>query len=131
MAGIGKLGTARSARNRPSFCRSASAAAETGLGHHASHGGVRVGVRPEKLTLIPAGTDVPSGANALSGRVEIASFLGTAIQYVVHTAGGEEFTAVEQNRLGSEPDSIGPGRDVTLAWDPAHSILVAKEPVDA
>jgi spermidine/putrescine transport system ATP-binding protein len=92
---------------------------------------VRVGVRPEKLTLIPAGTEVPSGANALSGRVEIASFLGTAIQYVVHTAGGEEFTAVEQNRLGSEPDSIGPGRDVTLAWDPAHSILVAKEPVDA
>jgi spermidine/putrescine transport system ATP-binding protein len=92
---------------------------------------VRVGVRPEKLTLIPAGTDVPSGANSLTGRVEIASFLGTAIQYVVHTAGGEEFTAVEQNRLGAEPDSIGPGRDVTIAWDPAHSILVAKEPVDA
>jgi spermidine/putrescine transport system ATP-binding protein len=92
---------------------------------------VRVGVRPEKLTLIPAGTDAPAGANALKGRVEIASFLGTAIQYVVHTAGGEEFTAVEQNRLGAEPDSIGPGRDVTLAWDPAHSILVAKESVDA
>src|SRR4051812_14730688 len=92
---------------------------------------VRVGVRPEKLTLIPAGTDAPSGTNVLKGRVEIASFLGTAIQYVVHTVGGEEFTAVEQNRLGAEPDSIGPGRDVTLAWDPAHSILVAKEPVDA
>ncbi|MEA2412124.1 MAG: spermidine/putrescine transport system ATP-binding protein [Thermoleophilaceae bacterium] len=94
-------------------------------------GAVRMGVRPEKLTLIPAGTDVPSGANSLRGRVEIASFLGTAIQYVVHTTGGEEFTAVEQNRLGSEPESIGPGRDVTLAWDPAHSILVAKETVDA
>jgi spermidine/putrescine transport system ATP-binding protein len=92
---------------------------------------VRVGVRPEKLTLIPAGTDAPAGVNALKGRVEIASFLGTAIQYVVHTAGGEEFTAVEQNRLGAEPDSIGPGRDVTLAWDPAHSILVAKESADA
>jgi spermidine/putrescine transport system ATP-binding protein len=92
---------------------------------------VRVGVRPEKLTLVPAGTQVPSGANALKGRVELASFLGTAIQYVVHTAGGEEFTAVEQNRLGAEPESIGPGREVTLAWDPAHSILVAKESVDA
>jgi spermidine/putrescine transport system ATP-binding protein len=94
-------------------------------------GPVRVGVRPEKLTLIPAGVDVPSGANALRGRVEIASFLGTAIQYVVHTTGGEEFTAIEQNRLGTEPDSIGAGRDVTLAWDPAHSILVAKETADA
>jgi spermidine/putrescine transport system ATP-binding protein len=101
------------------------------LGASVNGNPVRVGVRPEKLTLIPAGTDAPSGANALKGRVEIASFLGTAIQYVVHTAGGEEFTAVEQNRLGAEPDSIGPGREVTLAWDPAHSILVAKEPVDA
>jgi spermidine/putrescine transport system ATP-binding protein len=92
---------------------------------------VRVGVRPEKLTLVPEGMEAPAGANALRGRVEIASFLGTAIQYVVHTTGGEEFTAVEQNRLGAEPESIGPGREVTLAWDPAHSILVAKESVDA
>jgi spermidine/putrescine transport system ATP-binding protein len=101
------------------------------IGATVNGGDVRVGVRPEKLTLIPAGTEAPPGANALRGRVELASFLGTAIQYVVHTAGGEEFTAVEQNRLGAEPESIGPGRDVTLAWDPAHSILVAKEPVDA
>jgi spermidine/putrescine transport system ATP-binding protein len=102
---------------------------EERIGPSVNGDAVRVGVRPEKLTLIPAGMDVPSGANSLRGRVEIASFLGTAIQYVVHTAGGEEFTAVEQNRLGAEPDSIGPGRDVTLAWDPVHSILVAKEPV--
>src|SRR3954454_16716580 len=91
---------------------------------------VRVGVRPEKLTLVPAGMEAPAGANALRGRVEIASFLGTAIQYVVHTPGGEESTAVEQNRLGAEPESLGPGREVTLVWDPAHSILVAKEPVN-
>src|SRR3954470_23482697 len=88
---------------------------------------VRVGVRPEKLTLVPAGIDPPPGANALRGRVELARFLGSAIQYVVPTPGGEECPAVEQNRLGSEPDSIGRGREVTLAWDPAHSILVAKE----
>jgi len=68
----------------------------------------------------------PAGVNYLRGRVEIASFLGTAIQYVVHTAGGEEFTAIEQNRTGHGPDSLGPGRDVLLAWDPAHTILVAK-----
>src|SRR4051794_27735658 len=87
---------------------------------------VRVGVRPEKLTLLPADIAAPDGANVLRGRIEIASFLGTAIQYVVHTAGGEEFTAIEQNRGGASPDSLGPGRDVLLAWDPAHSILVAK-----
>jgi spermidine/putrescine transport system ATP-binding protein len=93
---------------------------------------LRVGVRPEKVTLLPADVEAPSGANYLRGRIEIASFLGTAIQYVVHTAGGEEFTAIEQNRTGQGPQSLGPGRDVLLAWDPVHSFLVAKkEAVDA
>ena len=55
---------------------------------------VRVGVRPEKLTLLPADTAAPEGANVLRGQT---------------------------------PDSIGPGREVQLAWDPAHSIIVAKE----
>jgi spermidine/putrescine transport system ATP-binding protein len=91
----------------------------------------RVGVRPEKLTLLPEGVDAPDGVNFLRGRVEIASFLGTAIQYLVRTAGGEEFTAVEQNRGGTAADSIGPGREVLLAWDPAHTILVAKETAHA
>jgi ABC-type Fe3+/spermidine/putrescine transport system ATPase subunit len=103
---------------------------EERIGASTNGAAVRMGVRPEKLTLVPAGMEAPPGANALRGRVELASFLGTAIQYVVHTPGGEEFTAVEQNRLGAEPESIGPGREVTLAWDPAHSILVAKEPVN-
>jgi spermidine/putrescine transport system ATP-binding protein len=88
---------------------------------------LRVGVRPEKVTLLPAGTEPPAGVNVLRGRVEIASFLGTAIQYVVHTTGGEELTAIEQNRTGHGTESMGPGREVLLAWDPAHSILVAKE----
>jgi spermidine/putrescine transport system ATP-binding protein len=91
---------------------------------------LRVGVRPEKVTLLPADVDAPPGVNYLRGRIEIASFLGTAIQYVVHTAGGEEFTAVEQNRTGPGPNSLGPGREVLVAWDPAHSILVAKEAAD-
>jgi spermidine/putrescine transport system ATP-binding protein len=93
--------------------------------------GARAGVRPEKLTLLPANGDPPSGVNYLRGRVEIASFLGTAIQYVVHTTGGEEFTAVEQNRGGNAAESMGPGREVLLAWDPAHTILVAKEAAHA
>ena len=90
-------------------------------------GPLRFGVRPEKVTLLPAEVTAPAGANVLRGRIEIASFLGTAIQYVVHTPGGEEFTAIEQNRTGQNAESMGPGREVQLAWDPAHSFLVAKE----
>jgi spermidine/putrescine transport system ATP-binding protein len=92
---------------------------------------LRVGVRPEKLTLLPADVAPPEGVNLLRGRVEIASFLGVSIQYQVHTAGGEEITAVEQNRTGGEPASVGPGREVLLAWDPQHTFVVAKETTHA
>ena len=92
------------------------------------HGGaVRVGVRPEKVTLSPAGHGVPDGANVLRGTVVVAAFLGTSIQYVVRAAGGEELTVFAQNLDGAEPESLGPGREVQLAWDPQHTFVVPKE----
>jgi spermidine/putrescine transport system ATP-binding protein len=88
---------------------------------------VRIGVRPEKVTLSPAGTDVVAGHNVLLGTVMVASFLGVSIQYVVRAAGGEELTVFAQNLDGAEPESLGPGRAVQLAWDPQHTFVVAKE----
>ena len=89
---------------------------------------VRVGVRPEKITLLPAdGGGAPPEANVLHGRVSVASFLGVAIQYVVETPGGEELTVIAQNRDGADPDSIGPGRDCLLTWAPRHTFIVPKE----
>jgi spermidine/putrescine transport system ATP-binding protein len=93
------------------------------------HGGdaVRIGVRPEKVTLSPAGHDVPGDANVLRGTVVVASFLGVSIQYVVRAAGGEELTVFAQNLDGAEPESLGPGREVQLAWAPQHTFVVPKE----
>jgi spermidine/putrescine transport system ATP-binding protein len=88
---------------------------------------VRIGVRPEKVRLSPAGTDVAPGANVLRGTVVVASFLGVSIQYVVRAAGGEELTVFAQNLDGAEPESLGPGREVQLSWDPQHTFVVAKE----
>ncbi len=90
-------------------------------------GAVRIGVRPEKVTLSPAGHGVPEGANVLRGTVVVASFLGVSIQYVVRAAGGEELTVFAQNLDGAEPESLGPGREVQLAWDPQHTFVVPKE----
>jgi spermidine/putrescine transport system ATP-binding protein len=90
----------------------------------ASNGGGRIGVRPEKLTLVSGEDDIPDGAvNVLHGQVTVASFLGTAIQYVVTTAEGEELMVVEQNR-SHEP--VAPGRDVRLAWRPEDTFVVAR-----
>lgn len=93
------------------------------------HGGdaVRLGVRPEKVRLSPADGPVAEGANVLRGTVVVASFLGVSIQYVIRAAGGEELTVFAQNLDGAEPESLGPGREVQLSWDPQHTFVVAKE----
>jgi spermidine/putrescine transport system ATP-binding protein len=87
---------------------------------------VRIGVRPEKVTLRPAGEPVPGGVNAVRGTVMVAAYLGVSTQYLIRAAGGEELTVFAQNIDGSQPDSSGVGREVQLTWDPQHTFVVAK-----
>jgi spermidine/putrescine transport system ATP-binding protein len=87
-------------------------------------GAVRVGVRPEKITLIPAGEPVPDGSNVLRGTIVVAAFLGVSIQYVIKTAGGEELNVFAQNTDGSEPEALAVGREVQLTWRPEHTFVV-------
>jgi spermidine/putrescine transport system ATP-binding protein len=89
--------------------------------------GVRIGVRPEKIELVPAETGTPPGRNALRGTVTVASFLGVSIQYVVTAPGGEELTVIAPNRDGGQPSSLGVGRAVLLTWDPQHTFVVARD----
>jgi spermidine/putrescine transport system ATP-binding protein len=87
-------------------------------------GDVRVGVRPEKITLVPAGEPVPDGSNVLKGTIVVAAFLGVSIQYVIKAAGGEELNVFAQNTDGSEPDALAVGREVQLTWRPEHTFVV-------
>ena len=93
---------------------------------------IRVGVRPEKITLrAPGNGAAPEGEeNSLRGTVVVAAFLGVSIQYLVKAAGGEELTVFAQNLDGSEPDTFGPGREVRLTWNPHHTFVVGKEPTN-
>ena len=92
-------------------------------GEHPS-GNVEAGVRPEKLDVLPAGAPV-GDRNALRGRVELSSFLGTAIHTVVRTAAGEELTVITQNTGAAAPP--GAGTEVVLAWEPGHTFVVTPE----
>nr|WP_049793179.1 ABC transporter ATP-binding protein [Conexibacter woesei] len=87
---------------------------------------VRVGVRPEKVRLHPAGEATPPGANVLRGSVVLSAFLGVSLQYVIKTAGGEELTVFCQNDDGVTPDAFGAGQEVQLSWDPRHTFVVAR-----
>jgi spermidine/putrescine transport system ATP-binding protein len=88
---------------------------------------VRIGVRPEKIELVPAADGVPEGRNALRGRVTVASFLGVSIQYVVTAPGGEELTVFAPNIHGEQPRALGVGQDVLLTWDPQHTFVVGRD----
>jgi spermidine/putrescine transport system ATP-binding protein len=80
---------------------------------------------------VPAGDAAADGnANVLRGTVIVAAFLGVSIQYLVRAAGGEELTVIAQNHEGAEPESLGPGREVQLTWNPHHTFVVAKESQD-
>jgi spermidine/putrescine transport system ATP-binding protein len=96
------------------------------IGPHGSDA-VSVGVRPEKITLVPGDGQCPPGANVLRGTVMVGAFLGVSIQYQIRAAGGEELTVFAQNTDGEGPEALAPGRDVQLAWMPQHTFVVAKE----
>jgi hypothetical protein len=91
---------------------------------------VEAGVRPEKLEVLPARheSDPTRPRNRLRGRVELSSFLGTAIHTVVRAAAGEELTVITQNTGAGAPP--GAGTDVVLAWDPEHTFVVTPEEED-
>jgi spermidine/putrescine transport system ATP-binding protein len=92
----------------------------------AGDGALRVGVRPEKIEIALGDPQTNGAMNRVHGRVSVASFLGVSIHYLVTTPAGRELTVIAPNRdVGAE--SIGPGRDVVLTWDPIHTFIVQRQ----
>jgi spermidine/putrescine transport system ATP-binding protein len=89
---------------------------------------IAVGVRPEKIRLLDAGTTPPSGANTLAGRVLDASYLGVSTQYIVDSGGGDRITVYEQNVERTSHGSLyRPGQQVSLSWSPDHTFVIPEE----
>jgi spermidine/putrescine transport system ATP-binding protein len=75
---------------------------------------VELCIRPEAITLRPAPAE---GGQALSATVEQAAFLGTTIQYLVRTSGGQPLTVLAPKAGGKLPV----GADVAVSWSPAEA----------
>ena len=85
---------------------------------------ILVGIRPEKVHLLPASHPTSPGDNVLTGGVVAdASFTGVSTQYLVRLPWSQELTVFVQN-LGAG-GRFAPGDQVTLAWDPAHTFGLA------
>lgn len=90
-------------------------------------GPVRIGVRPEKIRLVPAGTSEERGErNELDAVITDSSFIGVSTQFQVRTSWDQELTVFAQNRVPS--DELRGGAPVRLRWSPEQSFaLVGSE----
>lgn len=86
---------------------------------------VKVGVRPEKISIRREGAEVPSGMNAVTGLLRMSTYIGVSHQYKVEGPGGTEITVYVQN-LGLE-ESPNPGENVVLSWKPEHTFAVTPQ----
>jgi spermidine/putrescine transport system ATP-binding protein len=80
---------------------------------------VRLGVRPEKVRLVPV--DAPVEGNVLTGRVVDASFIGVSTHYLVETGAVAQLAVMAQN-VGDR--RFGPGDAVQAVWRPEHTFVV-------
>jgi len=95
-------------------------------------GPAHLGVRPEKLHVIPVASDgpaVPEGHNAVPGVITDSSYVGVSTQYLVRAPWGDELAVFAPNSGTGGP--LHPGTDVTVFWHPAHSFLLPADPIGA
>ena len=93
----------------------------------ARDGEVWVGIRPEKVQLVPTGTphpgnDVRPGNVLPGGTVTDVSFTGVSTQYLVEMPWGQELAVFEQNTGGR--GVFKPGDPVDLHWRPEYTFLL-------
>jgi spermidine/putrescine transport system ATP-binding protein len=83
---------------------------------------VKVGVRPEKISIELDDGDPSADTNWVSGLLRLSTYIGVSNQYKVEGPGGAELTVYVQN-LGAG-EAPAPGRKVRLTWRPEHTFVV-------
>ena len=82
-----------------------------------------LGVRPEKVAIVPSGSATDPSDNVLSGgRVSDVSFVGVSTQYLVAMPWSQELMVFEQNT--GQRVILHNGEQVDLVWSPRHSFLL-------
>jgi spermidine/putrescine transport system ATP-binding protein len=93
---------------------------------------VRLGIRPEKLHLVPLElADLPgtlsahSGHNRVEGTILDASYVGVSTMYVVRTDFGKELIVYAQNlEVSGVQGQFEPGQRVRIGWKPQHTFVI-------
>jgi spermidine/putrescine transport system ATP-binding protein len=86
---------------------------------------LKVGVRPEKITIMKGELDPGPALNHIGGTVAMTTYIGVSHQYKVEAPGGAVLTAYVQN-LGAD-EAPRQGEQVTLSWKPEHTFAVTPQ----
>jgi spermidine/putrescine transport system ATP-binding protein len=84
---------------------------------------VKVGVRPEKITIVSEDGKAPSDRNHVTGVIRMATYIGVNYQYEVEGPGGQMMRVYVQN-LGAAGSHPSAGDTVRLEWLPEHTFVV-------
>jgi len=88
---------------------------------------IRIGVRPEKIRISPGDATPEPGRNAVSGVLQVATYVGVSHQYAVETTTGETVTVYAQNLGAAGEYAPRAGEQVVLTWHPEHTFIVERE----
>jgi putative spermidine/putrescine transport system ATP-binding protein len=122
---IEQVGTPREIYELPS---TAFVASFIGTSNVIVRNGRTQSLRPERLRLLGAGTEVPDGSNAEAGTVTDVIYLGMMTRICVHLDSGDDIVAVRTN-----DDSAGgatvveTGAHVVVAWRPEDAFELESE----
>lgn len=83
---------------------------------------VKVGVRPEKIRLMPEREPVAEGWNCVSGTLQVSTYVGVSHQYTVAGPAGRTITVYAQNVGGDWLPRHGDA--VRMVWRPEHTFVV-------
>ncbi|MEX2440453.1 MAG: ABC transporter ATP-binding protein [Actinomycetota bacterium] len=85
-------------------------------------GTVKVGVRPERMSIAPESDAAPSGHNSVTGTLQMSTFIGVSHQHKIDGPDGTSMTVYVQN-LGANR-APQPGERVRLSWSPEYTFVV-------
>ncbi|MGH2703028.1 MAG: ABC transporter ATP-binding protein [Actinomycetota bacterium] len=90
------------------------------------NGAVRVGVRPEKLTIRAAGeVEVGEGDNSVEATIIMSTYTGIGTTYECRTDDDHRIIAYVQN-ISKASRAAAAGERVRLTWHPEHTFVVTK-----
>lgn len=120
---IEQVGTPVEVYERP---RTTFVAGFIGVSNLIERQGSQITVRPEKISLLEDGEQVPEGAQVETGRIRDISYAGVLTRYIVELDAGGELVVARQNGALPAVAPAGRGTEVRIAWRADQAFTIAQ-----